>query len=61
MPALTQNKFEVVPLHPTFAAEVKGVNFKNISDEDFAEIHDAISQVSDRFQEHRTEVDRFFF
>lgn len=34
------------PLHPTFAAEVEGVDFSNISDETMAEILEAMAKVS---------------
>lgn len=38
---------EIVPLHPTFAAEVKGVDFSEpVSDDVFAEIKAAITKVS---------------
>ena len=33
-------------LHPTFAAEVEGVNFQNLSDEQFNEIFAAMAKVS---------------
>ncbi len=34
------------PLHPTFAAEIKGVDFsKELSDDDFNEIYKAITKV----------------
>ena len=32
-------------LHPTFAAEVEGVNFQNLSDEQFQEIFAAMATV----------------
>lgn len=33
-------------LHPTFAAEIEGVNFDNLSDEQLAEIKDAMAKVT---------------
>jgi hypothetical protein len=33
-------------LHPTFAAEVKGLDFRNLSDEQFKEILAAMAKVS---------------
>lgn len=37
---------EIIPLHPTFAAEVHGVDFsKDIPPEVFAEIKEAITKV----------------
>lgn len=43
MPGLTadhsnNSKLTVNPLHPTFGAEVDGVDFGNLSDNDFQEI-----------------------
>ena len=41
------NVISIVELHPTFAAELRGVDFsKPISPRFFAEIHDAITKVS---------------
>lgn len=38
---------EVTQLHPTFGAEVRGVDFsKPVAEDVFAEIHDAITKVS---------------
>jgi hypothetical protein len=34
------------PLHPTFAAEVEGLDFRNLSDEQFKEIFAAMAKVS---------------
>lgn len=36
----------IKPLHPTFGAEVEGVNFQNLSDEQFQEIFAAMAKVS---------------
>ncbi len=38
-------RIDVVPLHATFAAEVKGANFANLDDETLAEIRAAVDQV----------------
>jgi alpha-ketoglutarate-dependent 2,4-dichlorophenoxyacetate dioxygenase len=35
----------VKPLHPTFAAEIAGVDFSNLSDETFSEIRAALAKV----------------
>jgi len=49
MPHKEESNITAVPLHDTFAAEVKGVDFsKELSDEDFGHIYDAISKVSSR-------------
>jgi len=41
------SKLEIVQLHPTFAAEVRGVDFsQDISPDVFDEIHAAITKVS---------------
>lgn len=49
MPGLIQeNQFKTITvkeLHPTFAAEVSGVNFHNLSEEQFSEIIDAMAKV----------------
>ncbi|KAI8631228.1 alpha-ketoglutarate-dependent 2,4-dichlorophenoxyacetate dioxygenase [Xylariaceae sp. FL1651] len=48
MPGLVQDSpfktFEVKELHPTFAAEVAGVDFENVSEEQFAEILAAMAK-----------------
>lgn len=36
---------EIKKLHPTFAAEVSGVNFDDVSDEQFSEILAAMTKV----------------
>lgn len=38
----------IKPLHPTFGAEVEGVNFQNLSDEQFQEILLAMAKVRER-------------
>ena len=49
MPGLLQSesfqKLQIKPLHPTFAAEVEGVDFQNLSDEVFDEILAAMAKV----------------
>lgn len=42
----------VKPLHPTFAAEVDGVDFKNLSDEQFKEIFAAMAKVRAKQAKH---------
>ena len=37
---------EIKKLHPTFAAEVSGVNFEDMSEEQFSEIIAAITKVT---------------
>ena len=47
MPHKEENSFQVVELHPTFAAEVHGIDFsQEISDELFAEIFKVVTKVS---------------
>lgn len=47
MPHKEQNHISVVELHPTFAAEVRGVDFsQELSIEVFDEIYHAITKVS---------------
>jgi alpha-ketoglutarate-dependent 2,4-dichlorophenoxyacetate dioxygenase len=52
MPHKEDSKISIVELHPTFAAEVYGVDFsddvRGVSQEDFAEIYKAITKVSSR-------------
>jgi hypothetical protein len=48
MPHSTASTIEFIPLHPTIAAEVRGVNFENISDEDFSQLRDGIAKVKRR-------------
>lgn len=49
MPGLIQeDQFKTISvkeLHPTFAAEVSGVNFQDMSEEQFSEIIDAMAKV----------------
>jgi alpha-ketoglutarate-dependent 2,4-dichlorophenoxyacetate dioxygenase len=50
MPGLVQDErpfktIEVKKLHPTFAAEVSGVDFDNVSEEQFSEILAAMAKV----------------
>lgn len=35
----------IKPLHPTFVAEIQGVDFTNLSDETFSEIVAALAKV----------------
>lgn len=44
---------KVKEVHPTFAAEVEGVNWKNLSDEQFNEIFGAMAKVS--YDTHHTQ------
>lgn len=48
MPHKEESKVSVVELHPTFAAEVYGVDFSKgeVSPEDFDEVYKAITKVS---------------
>ena len=47
MPHKEDSNIYAVPLHDTFAAEVRGVDFsKDLSQEDFDQIYAAISKVS---------------
>lgn len=47
MPHKEEGKVYVKELHPTFAAEVHGVDFsQDVSPEDFEEIYKAITKVS---------------
>lgn len=41
--------FTAHALHPTFAAEIKGVDWKNVTDETFSEIQDAVHKVRPLF------------
>lgn len=42
-----KENLEIIPLHPTFAAEVKGVDFSGpLPDHVFAEIEAAMAKVS---------------
>ena len=55
MPGLVQNstpfnQIQVIPLHPTFAAEVRGVNFQNVDQETLAEVQNAMAQVTTLLQ-----------
>jgi hypothetical protein len=51
MPHKEENQITAVPLHDSFAAEVRGVDFsKNLSEEDFAQIHAAITKVGDHVE-----------
>ena len=49
MPGIIQQpsaqKLSIKPLHPTFAAEVEGVDFQNLTDETFQEILAAMAKV----------------
>ena len=49
MPGLVQETpfktFAVRELHPTFAAEIEGVDFGNLSDEQLTEVKDAMAKV----------------
>lgn len=47
MPHKEDSKISIVELHPTFAAEVYGVDFSGeVSKEDFDEVYKAITKVS---------------
>jgi len=46
MPHKEESQLEIVELHPTFAAEVRGTNFHNLGSDVFDEIHAAITKVS---------------
>ena len=47
MPHKEESKVYTVELHPTFAAEVYGVDFsQGVSPEDFNEVYKAITKVS---------------
>lgn len=46
MPHKEESKITVKELHPSFAAEVAGVDFQNLDDEQFGEIYKAITKVS---------------
>lgn len=47
MPHKEESKIIVTELHPTFAAEVRGVDFsKEIADDVFQEVQEAITKVS---------------
>lgn len=47
MPHKEDSKISINELHPTFAAEVSGVDFSgDVSKEDFDEIYKAITKVS---------------
>ena len=47
MPHKEESKVSIVELHPTFAAEVHGVDFsQEVSPEDFDEVYKAITKVS---------------
>jgi hypothetical protein len=49
-----ESRIVAVPLHDTFAAEVRGVDFsKELSDEDFNEVYKAITKVN-RSLDHAT-------
>lgn len=54
MPGLVKDEeqpfktIEVKKLHPTFAAEVSGVDFENVSEEQFSEILAAMAKVRKR-------------
>jgi len=50
MPGLVKDEglfktIQVKKLHPTFAAEVSGVDFENVSEEQFSEILAAMAKV----------------
>lgn len=38
-------------LHPTFGAEIEGVDFENLSDAQFAEVKDALAKVRSSWPE----------
>lgn len=46
MPHKEDSSITIKELHPTFAAEVHGVNFQDLTDEQFDEIYKAITKVS---------------
>ena len=46
MPHKEDSTITIKELHPTFAAEVHGVDFENLTDEQFDEIYQAITKVS---------------
>ena len=47
MPHKEDSKIRLVELHPTFAAEVYGVDFsQDVSPEEFNEVYEAITKVS---------------
>ena len=54
MPGLIQETpfktITIKELHPTFGAEVQGVNFAQLSDEQFQEVQAALAKVSPLFQ-----------
>jgi alpha-ketoglutarate-dependent 2,4-dichlorophenoxyacetate dioxygenase len=54
MPSLIQETpfktITIKELHPTFGAEVQGVNFAQLSDEQFQEVQAALAKVSPLFQ-----------
>ncbi len=45
MPHKEESQLEIVELHPTFAAEVRGTNFHDLGSDVFDEIHAAITKV----------------
>lgn len=46
MPHKENSTITIKELHPTFAAEVHDVDFQNLTDEQFDEIYQAITKVS---------------
>lgn len=56
MPGLLhQPRFKTITvkqLHPTFGAEIQGVDFDNVSDEQFDEVKAALAKVSERETAH---------
>lgn len=48
MPHREDSTITIKELHPTFAAEVHGVNFQGLTDEQFDEVYKAITKVSSR-------------
>lgn len=48
MPHREDSNVTIKELHPTFAAEVRGVDFQNLTDDQFDEIYKAITKVSPR-------------
>ncbi|TKA44874.1 hypothetical protein B0A54_03164 [Friedmanniomyces endolithicus] len=44
MPHKEESQLEIVELHPTFAAEIRGTNFDNLGSDVFDEIHAAITK-----------------
>ncbi|TKA41318.1 hypothetical protein B0A54_06220 [Friedmanniomyces endolithicus] len=57
MPHKEESQLEIVELHPTFAAEVRGTNFHNLGSDVFDEIHAAITKLG---KKHRLAFDQLF-